>query len=132
MAGKGSMSGKVALVTGAGRGIGREIALLMAAEGASVVVNDIGTSISGEGADRSPAEEVAGEITAAGGRAVARHDSVTDWDATHRMVEAAVAEFGRLDCVVNSAGILRDAIFHKMSEAEWDAVLGVHLKAAST
>jgi NAD(P)-dependent dehydrogenase (short-subunit alcohol dehydrogenase family) len=130
MTGAGSMTGKVALVTGAGRGIGREIALLMAAEGASVVVNDLGTSISGEGADRSPAEEVAGQITAAGGRAMARHDSVTNWDATHRMVEAAVAEFGRLDCVVNNAGILRDAIFHKMGEAEWDAVIGVHLKGS--
>jgi len=95
MTGTGSMAGKVALVTGAGRGIGREIALLMAAEGASVVVNDIGTSISGEGADRSPAEEVAAQIIGAGGRAMARQDSVTDWDATHRMVGGLGIRHGR-------------------------------------
>jgi NAD(P)-dependent dehydrogenase (short-subunit alcohol dehydrogenase family) len=126
----GLLTGKVAAVTGAGRGIGREIALLMAAEGASVVVNDIGTSITGEGDDRSPAEDVAAHISGTGGRAVANHDSVTDWNGARRIVAAAMSAFGRIDCVVNNAGILRDAIFHKMSESDWDAVIGVHLKGS--
>jgi NAD(P)-dependent dehydrogenase (short-subunit alcohol dehydrogenase family) len=119
---------KVAIVTGAGRGIGREIAKLMAAHGAKVVVNDVGGSESGEGADRTPAQQVVDEIRAARGVAVANYDSVADWDAAHRIVEQALDEFGQLDCVVNNAGILRDVIFHKMTEADWDAVIAVHLK----
>jgi NAD(P)-dependent dehydrogenase (short-subunit alcohol dehydrogenase family) len=121
---------KVALVTGAGRGIGREVALLLAAEGAKVVVNDLGAEIDGQGATASPAQAVVTEIEAAGGAALANGDSVADWDGAHAMVGAAVDRFGRLDAVVNVAGILRDSMFHKMDEADWDAVIGVHLKGA--
>ncbi len=119
---------KVALVTGAGRGIGREIALLMARHGARVVVNDLGVSAKGEGADRSPAEEVVREIEEAGGEAVANFDTVSAWDSAHAMVQQAVDRWGKLDIVVNNAGILRDRMFWKMSEEEWDAVLDVHVK----
>ena len=121
------VEGKVVLVTGAGGGIGREIALLMARYGASVVVNDVGASVTGEGADVGPAQRVVDEIIAAGGRAVANTDSVSDPAAAARMVDQAVQQFGRIDCVVNNAGILRDRFFHKMSAEEFDAVLKVHL-----
>ena len=126
----GALDGKVVLVTGAGRGIGRAIASLAAAEGAGVVVNDVGGSAAGEGADRAPALEVVREIEAAGGRAIASFDSVTDFAAAEAMVARAYDAFGRLDAVVNNAGILRDAIFHKMTEDDWDAVIGVHLKGS--
>ena len=126
----GMLDGKVCLVTGAGRGIGRDIALAMAAAGAAVVVNDLGSNEKGEGADTSPAQSVVNEIVAAGGRALANGDSVAGWDSARRMVDAAIDAFGRIDCVVNNAGILRDAIFHKMTEADFDAVVGVHLKGS--
>jgi NAD(P)-dependent dehydrogenase (short-subunit alcohol dehydrogenase family) len=121
------LEGRVALVTGAGGGIGREIARAMADEGASIVVNDIGVSVSGEGGDPGPAQRVVDEIVQAGGQAVAATDSVTDAAGAQRMVELAVSRFGRLDAVVNNAGILRDRYFHKMSQAEFDAVVKVHL-----
>ena len=124
------LDGKVCVVTGGGRGIGRDIALLMAAHGAAVVVNDLGSDEFGAGASASPAQEVVAEIAAAGGRAVASGDSVAGWDSARRIVDAAVKAFGRIDCVVNNAGILRDAIFHKMTEDEFDAVIGVHLKGS--
>jgi NAD(P)-dependent dehydrogenase (short-subunit alcohol dehydrogenase family) len=119
---------KVILVTGAGRGIGRDISLLAASQGAKVVVNDIGGTPKGEGADRTPAMEVVAEIIDAGGEAVANYDSVADFDAAHNMVEQATSTFGRLDGVVNNAGILRDVIFHKMTEEDFDSVISVHLK----
>lgn len=121
------MNGKVALVTGAGRGIGREIALLMAAEGAAVVVNDVGAATDGHGSDAGPAQEVAREIEQRGGQAVADTNSVATWEGAQRMVQAAVDRFGRIDCIVNNAGILRDTIFHKLEPADFDAVLKVHL-----
>ena len=121
---------KVAIVTGAGRCIGRSIAKLMAACGAKVVVNDLGGSESGEGADATPAQRVVDEIKSDGGQAVANYESVSDWDGAHRIVEQALDEYGELDCVINNAGILRDVIFHKMTEADWDAVVAVHLKGS--
>jgi NAD(P)-dependent dehydrogenase (short-subunit alcohol dehydrogenase family) len=121
------LAGKVALVTGAGRGVGRGIALELAAAGAKVVVNDIGASASGEGLDLGPAQEVVAEIQAAGGEAVADTNSVADWDQAHAMVQTAIDSFGRIDIVVNNAGILRDAIFHKMSREEFEAVIDVNL-----
>jgi NAD(P)-dependent dehydrogenase (short-subunit alcohol dehydrogenase family) len=122
------VEGKVVVVTGAGRGIGRAIAMLMAKHGAKMVVNDIGASLGGEGGDAKPAEEVVAEIKKAGGSAVANFDSVADWNGAHRLVENAVDSFGRIDCVVNNAGILRDVIFHKMSEEDFDSVVNVMLK----
>lgn len=121
------MEDKVVIVTGAGGGIGRDMALAMAAEGAKVVVNDIGTSTSGEGQDAGPAQKVVEEIKAAGGQAVANTDSVAEAAAANRIIESAIDHFGRIDGVVNNAGILRDRFFHKMSLDEWDAVIKVHL-----
>ncbi len=124
------VEGKVAIVTGAGRGIGREIALMLANHGAKVVVNDLGGSLSGEGHDKSPAEEVVAMIGEAGGEAVANTDSVAERAGAENMVKTAIDAFGRIDCVVNNAGILRDAMFHKMSQPDWDAVIAVHLNGA--
>lgn len=124
----GVMDGKVALVTGAGRGIGRGIALEFAAAGAAVVINDLGVSLSGGDTADGPAEQVAAEIRSTGGQAVANTDSVASWDGAHAMIDAAVKVFGRIDAVVNNAGNLRDALFHKMTEDEFDAVIAVHLK----
>ena len=123
-----NLEGKVAIVTGAGRGIGREHALALAAAGASVVVNDLGVSLAGEAADDSPAQQVVDEIAAAGGEAVADGENVADFDRAKRMVDRAVDAFGRLDILVNNAGILRDRMLVNMEEAEWDAVIQVHLK----
>lgn len=122
-----SMSGKVAVVTGAGGGIGRDIALQLAQAGARVVVNDIGASLSGEGNDAGPAAAVVAEIRAAGGEASPNTDSIATREGAQRLIQQAVDTFGRIDCVVNNAGILRDRFFHKMSEDEWDAVVKVHL-----
>ncbi|WP_330252399.1 SDR family oxidoreductase [Nocardia sp. NBC_00565] len=124
----GALEGKVAVITGAGRGIGREHALLFASEGASIVVNDLGGSNSGEGTDVGPAQEVADEIVAAGGKAVANTENVATWDGAKKLVDQAVSEFGGLDIVINNAGILRDAFLAGMDEAQWDAVVAVHLK----
>lgn len=121
------LAGKVVAVTGAGRGVGREIALLCAREGAAVVVNDLGTSGEGEGADLSPAEETVSDIRAAGGKAVVNGASVADPKGAASIIEDAVAHFGRVDAVVNNAGILRDRIWHKMSHEDWNAVVDVHL-----
>ncbi|MCC5808918.1 MAG: SDR family NAD(P)-dependent oxidoreductase [Ectothiorhodospiraceae bacterium] len=121
------MDGKVVIVTGAGGGIGRDIALMMAEHGARVVVNDIGASLDGEGLDVGPAEKVVQEIREKGGEAVANTDSVAEAANARKIVETAMDSFGRIDTVVNNAGILRDRFFHKMSEPEWDAVIKVHL-----
>ncbi len=123
-----SLDGRVAIITGAGRGIGREHALMFAAEGAKVVVNDLGGANDGVGSDRTPAEEVVAEILALGGEAVVNTDDVADWEGAQRVVNAAIATFGDLDIVVNNAGILRDRVIVNMTEAEWDAVVAVHLK----
>ena len=122
------LTNRVAVVTGAGRGLGRAHALALAAEGAAVVVNDIGGNIHGEGNDPAPAELVAQEIRRTGGRALASGHDVSDWNQAKQMVDAAIAAFGRLDVLVNNAGILRDRTLANMSEAEWDAVVRVHLK----
>jgi NAD(P)-dependent dehydrogenase (short-subunit alcohol dehydrogenase family) len=124
----GLLDGKVAIVTGAGRGIGREHALALAGEGASVLVNDLGASLGGVGEDASPAHSVAAEIEALGSRAVADGENVADFAGAQRLVEHALEEFGRLDILVNNAGILRDRMLVNMDEAEWDAVIAVHLK----
>ena len=121
------LSGRAIVVTGAGRGIGREIAILAAAHGASVVVNDVGAGTDGAGGDQSPAAEVVGAIEAAGGRAVANYGDVTDPEAAERIISDAISAFGRIDGVVNNAGILRDRIFHKMSYEEFRSVIDVHL-----
>ena len=124
----GTLDGRVAIVTGAGRGIGREHALLLAAEGASVVVNDVGRSLDGEEATETTAEQVVAEIVASGGRAVANSSDVSNWDQGGEMIDLAVDTFGRLDILVNNAGIVRDAVLINMTEAEWDSVLAVNLK----
>jgi len=120
--------GKIAIVTGAGRGIGREHALSLASQGAKVVVNDLGGNIDGSGGDLSPAEQVVQEIKGMGGEAVANGDSVSDWAGAERLINTAIETFGDLNIVVNNAGILRDRMLFSMSEAEWDAVINVHLK----
>src|SRR6201993_382190 len=124
----GLLDGKVALVTGAGRGIGREEALLLAKEGAKVVVNDLGGGFDGSGKDIGPAAEVVAEIKKMGGEAVANGDSVSDFKGAKRMLECAIDNFKSLDIVVNNAGILRDRMIFNMSEEDWDAVIAVHLK----
>ena len=124
----GVLDGRVAIITGAGRGLGREHALLFAAEGAKVVVNDLGGAPDGGGSDRTAAEQVVDEITAAGGEAVANADNVADWDGGQSLVQAALDAFGRLDVLVNNAGILRDRMLVSMSEEEWDSVVAVHMK----
>jgi NAD(P)-dependent dehydrogenase (short-subunit alcohol dehydrogenase family) len=124
----GSLDGRVAIITGAGRGIGREHALFFAGEGAKVVVNDLGGDIHGEGEDRAPAQQVVDEIKEMGGEAVANTDSVADFDGAKRLVDQAVSTFGDLHVLVNNAGILRDRVLVNMTEQEWDAVIAVHLK----
>ncbi|MET0659541.1 MAG: SDR family NAD(P)-dependent oxidoreductase [Steroidobacteraceae bacterium] len=122
------LQGKVVIVTGAGRGVGAEIAKLAASEGAKVIVNDLGGNERGEGGDLGPAQQVVQEIKRAGGEATANGADVASWDGAHALVTAAIETYGDLDAVINNAGILRDVIFHKMSEAEWDAVVAVNLK----
>ena len=124
----GALDGRVAIITGAGRGIGREHALLFAAEGAKVVVNDLGGAIDGSGDDRSPAEQVVDEIKAMGGEAITNADNVADWEGSQRLVNSAVEAFGDLHVLVNNAGILRDRVLVNMTEEEWDDVIHVHLK----
>jgi NAD(P)-dependent dehydrogenase (short-subunit alcohol dehydrogenase family) len=124
----GALDGRVAIITGAGRGIGREHALLFAAEGAKVVVNDLGGAADGSGDDATPAGQVVAEIKAMGGEAVANGDNVADWEGGQRMVNAAIEAFGDLDILVNNAGILRDRVLVNMTEQEWDDVVKVHLK----
>jgi NAD(P)-dependent dehydrogenase (short-subunit alcohol dehydrogenase family) len=124
------LEGKVALVTGAGGGIGRDFALAMAAAGAKVVVNDLGTSVKGEGSDAGPAHKVVEEIKASGGSAVASIDSVAEWPSANRIVQCALDSYKRIDVVVNNAGILRDRFFFNMSVEEWRAVVDVHLNGS--
>jgi NAD(P)-dependent dehydrogenase (short-subunit alcohol dehydrogenase family) len=124
----GLLDGRVAIVTGAGRGIGRSVATLLAAEGASVLVNDLGSAVDGSGRDAGPAGQVVAEITEAGGKAAANGTDVSDHDAARAMVESAVEQFGRLDVLVNVAGILRDRMVFNMAEQEWDDVIRVHMK----
>jgi NAD(P)-dependent dehydrogenase (short-subunit alcohol dehydrogenase family) len=123
-----NLDGKVAVVTGAGRGIGREHALALARAGAKIVVNDLGASLAGEGADTGPAHDVVREIQALGGEAAADGENVADFAGAKRLIDGAVAAFGRLDILVNNAGILRDRMLVNMEEHEWDAVIEVHLK----
>ena len=123
-----NLQGKVAIVTGAGRGIGREHALALARAGANVLVNDLGASLAGEGADEAPAHAVVREIEALGGAAAENGENVADFAGAKRMVDAALESFGRLDILVNNAGILRDRMLVNMEEHEWDAVVEVHLK----
>jgi NAD(P)-dependent dehydrogenase (short-subunit alcohol dehydrogenase family) len=122
------LDGKVAVVTGAGRGIGREHALALAQAGAKIVVNDLGASLAGEGADEGPAADVVREIETLGGEAIADGENVADFAGAKRLIDGAVAAFGRLDILVNNAGILRDRMLVNMEEHEWDAVIEVHLK----
>ncbi len=127
----GALDGRVAIITGAGRGIGREHALLLAAEGAKVVVNDLGGPVDGSGDggdDRSPAEQVVAEITEAGGEAIVNADDVADWEGGKRLIDAAIDAFGDLHVLVNNAGILRDRVLVNMTEEDWDSVIHVHLK----
>jgi NAD(P)-dependent dehydrogenase (short-subunit alcohol dehydrogenase family) len=122
------LEGKVAIITGSGRGIGKEEALLMAKHGCKIVVNDLGAHFDGTGASTSPAQEVVNEIKKMGGEAVANGDSVSDFKAAKRIIECAVDTFGKLNIVVNNAGILRDRMIFNMNEEDWDAVIAVHLK----
>src|SRR5207245_11080970 len=124
----GALDGRVAIITGAGRGIGREHALLVASEGAKVVVNDLGGAMDGSGDDRTPAQQVADEIKAMGGEAIANADNVADWEGGQKLINSAVEAFGDLHVLVNNAGILRDRVLVNMTEDEWDAVIHVHLK----
>ena len=124
------VEGKVVVITGAGRGIGAAIARLMAQHGASVVVNDIGVSLAGTGGDQTPAQDVVNEIKKAGGRAVPNYDSVAEFKSAAKIIQCALDTFGRIDCVVNNAGVLRDVIFHKMTEDDWDVTINVMLKGA--
>jgi len=124
----GALDGRVAIITGAGRGIGREHALLFASEGAKVVVNDLGGAIDGSGDDRTPAEQVVDEVKAFGGEAIANGDDVASWDGARRLVDTAVGAFGDLHVLINNAGILRDRMLVNMSEEDWDSVIHVHLK----
>ena len=124
----GALDGRVAIITGAGRGLGRSHALTFAAEGAKVVVNDLGGAIDGSGDDRSAAEQVVDEIRAMGGEAIANADDVADWKGGSRLVDAAIEAFGDLHVLVNNAGILRDRVLVNMTEEEWDSVIQVHLK----
>jgi len=124
----GLLDGKVAVITGAGRGIGRTEALLLASEGASVVVNDVGGSVSGEASEERPAEEVVNEIKGAGGNAAPNFDDITSWEGGQKLIQQAIDQFGGLDILVNNAGILRDRMSFNMEEADWDAVINVHLK----
>ncbi|WP_370655119.1 SDR family NAD(P)-dependent oxidoreductase [Hydrogenophaga sp.] len=121
------MSGKVAVVTGSGNGIGQAIAIAMARAGAAIVINDVGTSLQGEGTSDGPAAETKKLIEAEGGRAAISTDSVAEWDSAQKIVQTALDSFGRIDIVVNNAGILRDSIFHKMDPKDWRAVIDVHL-----
>jgi NAD(P)-dependent dehydrogenase (short-subunit alcohol dehydrogenase family) len=123
-----NLAGKVAIVTGAGRGIGRAHALALAEAGAHLIVNDLGAALSGEGHDDTPAHQVVQEIEAAGGEAAANAENVADFDGAERMVRQAIDQFGRLDILVNNAGILRDRMLVNMTEQEWDSVIAVHLK----
>ena len=123
-----SLDGKVAIITGAGRGIGRGHAIALAEAGAQIVVNDLGGSSAGEGTDQSPAQQVADEIKGFGGKAVANYDNVADFQGAENLIKQAVEEFGRLDILVNNAGIIRDRMIVNLSEEEWDAVINVHLK----
>lgn len=124
----GTLDGRVAIVTGAGRGIGRSVARLLASEGAAVVVNDLGGAVDGSGSDAGPAQQEVDEISAAGGRAVASSADVSDHAAAEDLIKTAISEFGRLDVLVNAAGILRDRMVFNMTEQEWDDVIRVHLK----
>ena len=124
----GALDGRVAIITGAGRGLGREHALLFAAEGAKVVVNDLGGANDGTGTDITPAQQTVADIKAMGGEAIVNGDNVADWNGAKRMIDQAIETFGDLDILVNNAGILRDRVLVNMSEAEWDAVIAVHLK----
>ena len=124
----GRLEGKVAIVTGAGRGIGRGAALALAREGAAVVVNDLGGSTAGEGSDESFAQQVVNEIEEANGQAIANYLDVSNYDASSEIIKQTLDTFGQLDIVVNNAGILRDRMVFNMSEQEWDAVIAVHLK----
>ena len=124
----GALEGRVAIITGAGRGIGREHALLFAAEGAKVVVNDLGAGLDGSSSAASPAEEVVAEIRALGGEAVANHDNVATWEGGERLIHTALETFGELHVLVNNAGILRDRVLVNLSEQDWDSVINVHLK----
>ena len=124
----GALDGRVAIITGAGRGLGREHALLFASEGAKVVVNDLGGDLDGTGDDRAPAQVVVDEIVAAGGEAVANIDNIADWEGAQRLINQAVETYGDLNVLVNNAGILRDRVLVNMTEEEWDAVIHVHLK----
>jgi NAD(P)-dependent dehydrogenase (short-subunit alcohol dehydrogenase family) len=124
----GALDGRVAIITGAGRGLGREHALLFAAEGAKVVVNDLGGANDGTGTDMTPAQQTVADIIALGGEAIVNTDNVADWEGAQRLINSAVEAFGDLDILVNNAGILRDRVLVNMTEDEWDAVIAVHLK----
>ena len=121
------LKNKVAIVTGGGGGIGREISLALAAEGVSVVVNDIGVSLTGDGGSNSPAEETCGLITQKGGQAITSNESVSTWGSAQLIIKKAIDTYGKIDIVINNAGILRDTIFHKMEPSDWEDVINVHL-----